>query len=275
MRRLMTIASILVLSVVAGCGSGGYGDPEYEVISTQVAEVGETTQDVRVWAPDAEGSWPVVYAVPGAGGDARRDFEVFATELAGQGVIVFATNWRTISGSTSDLEKDVECGYRASRAIADEYGGDLSQPVTVVGFSMGATSVMNLGINEATMGPGGRFSECFTGEPRPEVIVALNGCHREATFPAGVDTWGNPDAHFILVSSDGDEVCGTEETAHAETWLLNKGYDVGVVEIPDASHGELIFHDDTNREWTELPNDHPPGREAVQVVLDAIEAAQQ
>jgi len=59
--------------------------------------------------------------------------------------------------------------------------------------------------------------------------VALNGCHREATFPAGVDPWGNPDARYILVSSDSDEVCSTDETAHAETWLLSKGYDVAYV----------------------------------------------
>jgi acetyl esterase/lipase len=41
------------------------GEGPFEVTTTVVSH--ETTRDISVWAPDAEGSWPVVYLIPAEG----------------------------------------------------------------------------------------------------------------------------------------------------------------------------------------------------------------
>jgi hypothetical protein len=59
-------------------------DPRYDVITSTVST--DTTRDVWVYEPDGDERWPVVYAIPGSGGDARRDLSTVATELARRGV---------------------------------------------------------------------------------------------------------------------------------------------------------------------------------------------
>ena len=134
-RSLITLTiGFLVLIGVSGCGDA---DPSYEVTSTMVSH--ETTADVWVWAPDGDGSWPVVYALPGSGGDARRDMAVLATGLASRGVVVFVTDYGSLA-SVADAARFTECGYRFSLDFADQYGGDLSQPVAMDGYSLGVTT---------------------------------------------------------------------------------------------------------------------------------------
>jgi len=50
------------------------GHGALDVSTTMVS--GESTRDLWVWAPSEPGPWPVVYAVPGSGGEARRDHPV-------------------------------------------------------------------------------------------------------------------------------------------------------------------------------------------------------
>ena len=103
-----------LVMVAAACGTGG--DAEFEVSAKLTTH--ETTQAMWIWAPDAEGSWPVVYALPGGFGDARRDLEVLATELASHGVVVFGTYMST-TGNVADLQRDTECGYRFARSMSE------------------------------------------------------------------------------------------------------------------------------------------------------------
>ena len=70
-----------------------------------------------------------------------------AKALASQGVVVFAADYR--STAPEHWERDAECGYRYARSIAAEYGGDLDQPVTSVGFSLGATLVLEGSLSDA------------------------------------------------------------------------------------------------------------------------------
>jgi hypothetical protein len=256
---------LVVVLLVASCGSS---ESSYEVTTTMVSD--DTTQDTWVYAPDADGSWPVVFAVPGSGGKAK-DLEVLATELASHGVVVFATEWRTASSNVSNFEQDVECGYRFSRTIADEYGGDLTQPVTFVGHSLGATAVLYHG-HGAEYGPDGWYDECFEVIPRPDVVVAIAGCHKKFNYPVAVKEWGNPDAEVVLVSGSEDTDCTTTESEHAEVVLLSEGYDVTRVEIKGANHGEFIFRDVDNS-GEPLPTDHPTSQETVTIIVDAIENA--
>ena len=198
MRKAILIG--LLPMILVACGN-----PSFEVTSTTVSD--RTTQDVWVWAPDGDGSWPVVFAVHGSESKAK-DLEVLATELASHGVVVFAADTRTVPFNAPNYEQDVECGYRFSRTIADEYGGDLTQPVTFVGFSLGATAVLYHG-HGAQFGPDGWYDECFEVTPRPDVVVAIAGCHKKFDYPVGAREWGNPDADVVLVSGSEDTDCPT------------------------------------------------------------------
>lgn len=263
--RKATALLALVL-IFAACGSSP--DSPLEVKSELLFH--ETAQSIWVWAPDAEGSWPVVFAVPGSSGKAQ-DLEVLATELAQRGVVVFGTDWRTTRGAP-ELQQDVECGYRFIRTVADQYGGDLTQPVTIAGFSMGATAAVNHGLG-ADYGPDGWYDVCFEGAPRPDVVVSLAGCHYNGVPPSqGFTEWGNFDANIVLVSGSDDTECRTEQSEFAEDVLETEGYQVKRFEVAGGNHGEFIFLDSDNN-WQPVPVDHPTSQETVTIILDAIQEA--
>jgi dienelactone hydrolase len=56
----------------------------------------EATKDMLVFAPDAEGRWPVVVAFHGIEGTGQ-DMAEIATRLAREGNVVFAPTYRTDS----------------------------------------------------------------------------------------------------------------------------------------------------------------------------------
>jgi predicted esterase len=267
----------VVVIVLAACAAGcGGDDPVFDVTSTIVSH--ETTREVHVWAPDAEGPWPVVHALHGLGGRAE-DMAIMAEELASRGFVVFAATGRTIEaveqGRFADLARDTECGYRFARTIAEDYGGDLDQPVTMVGYSFGATGALSFGLQEATFGPGGTYEECFSGSPRPDVIVAVSGCHYEFegnAFRFDTSGFGNDDATLVLVVGENDPVCAPWQSEDAADTLEAMGYDVDFVEIPNGNHFSVIFHDLVDDEWLTAP-DEPAGHAVVETILDAIDAA--
>jgi acetyl esterase/lipase len=252
----------------------GTAEPPFEVLSEVVSH--ESTQDISVWAPDAEGSWPVVYALPGQGGG--QDFAEIGKALASQGVVVFASDYRWdswITGRVQDVEKDAECGYRNIRSIAADYGGDLSLPVTFTGHSLGATLDLLGGLNNAKYGPDGSYDECFAGAPRPDIIVPLAGCyyeHEGVKFGFDMSTFENPDADLVLVVGADDKVCEPWQSRDATAALQAAGYNAKLVEIDGANHLTVIFHDFIDGEWLTLP-DHPAGMAVVQTILDAIDDA--
>ena len=251
----------------------------FEVTTAVVSH--ETTRDISMWAPDADGSWPIVYLIPAAG--TGQDLAEMATRLASNGTVVFAPDYR-FGDSPLAQEQDLECGYRYIRSIAHEYGGDLDQPVTVVGDSYGASMALFGGLSEAAYGPGGSYDVCFTGAPRADLIVPIAGCHYEyegETFPepfveALVDSTDvkNLDADLVLVVGQDDSTCQPWQSDDAAEALQAAGYDAGVVVVPGGDHGNMVFWRVVDGEWTTAPND-PIGKEVIQIILDAIDAAQQ
>ncbi len=250
----------------------------FEVMTTVVSH--ETTQEVSVWAPDADGSWPVVYLIPAAG--TGQDLAEMATRLASHGTVVFAPDYR-FGDSPLAQEQDLECGYRYTRTIAHEYGGDLDQPFSVVGDSNGASLALFGGLSEATYGPGGSYDVCFTGAPRADLIVPIAGCHYEyvgETFPEPfvemlVDSTDvkNLDADLVLVVGEDDSICQPWQSEDAAEALQAAGYDARVVVVPGGDHGNMVFWRVVDGEWMTAPND-PIGKQVVQIILDAIGAAQ-
>ena len=89
-RRLATIVVVPVV-VLSSCTGEGSGDA-YPVRSEVISD--ETTQDVLVLGPDAEGTWPVAMVYHGIDGRAEQ-MAVLGEELASAGVVVFAPNYRT------------------------------------------------------------------------------------------------------------------------------------------------------------------------------------
>ena len=269
-RSLILVVSLLLLLVaMGGCSESG---PPYEVEMEVVS--GDGTRDVTVWAPAADGSRPVVYAVPGIENTAEGDLGVLATELARHGVVVFGTNveWQS-------HQRDIECGYRFTRDHAEDYGGDLTQPVAMVGYHQGAADALIHGLNSDAFSPEGTVNVevgCPPAVARPEIVVAIGGCHVTFLEVEGrVPFWDNKDAQIALVSGANDDVCLSQESLVAQTVLQDAGYNVSYVEVPDANHWEVVFHDRAYGSWKTLETDNPAGQATVETILTAIGIEQQ
>lgn len=283
MRRVgavLVLVALLALSVA--CGDGNAPQPVETARSTQGFAVRsevvshETTQDILVFAPDAEGSWPVVLALHGIGGDAY-DMAAIATRLAGEGFVVFAPNYRSdLSSREGFLQavRDGECGYRFARSIATEHGGDLDQPVTFVGWSLGATFALALGLTEQ-IDQSGEIVSCFTEVPRADVVVAISGCHYEwAGTKTGFDIsgFGNRDAEVVLLAGENDTTCPSWQSNDAASALRAAGFDVDLVVLDGASHYAPVFRDRTGGTLRVVPDD-PAGERTVATILAAVAAS--
>ena len=273
--RFVRAAGVLSFVVfAAACGNGARESSGFEVSSEVVSH--ETTQEVLVFSPDAEGSWPVIFALHGIDG-AGKDMAVIGRRIAREGFVVFAPTYRsdlsTLEGLVN-VVNDVECAYRFTRSIADEHGGDLDQPVTIVGWSLGATLALAGGLSEDITDPTGEPVSCFPEVPRPEVVVAISGCHYEfqgAETDPDLSRWGNKDADVTLVAGEKDTVCAPWQSDDAADELRAAGYGVHLVMIQGASHYAPIFHDLLNGKWSVEASD-PAGERTVEVIIDAIEA---
>jgi acetyl esterase/lipase len=134
-------------------------------------------------------------------------------------------------------------------------------------------------------GPDGSYDVCFTGVPDPDVIVGIAGCYYEVegekVWPVAdmiVDNIDNvtlePDL-VLLVGAD-DPYCEPWQSEGAATTLQSVGYNVELAVIPGGNHSNVVFkaHVEGEPEWVNVPND-PAGQQVVQIILDAIDAAQQ
>ncbi len=270
------IAALVCAALVASaCGSSDSEDRPFEVTSEVVSH--ETTQEVLVFAPDAEGSWPVTIAMHGIGGNAQ-DMAEIASRLAGEGFVVFAPTYRsdmTTQQGVIDAVRDAECGYRFARTIAADHGGDLDEPVTFVGWSLGASTVLEGGLTEE-IDPSQEVVKCFTEVPRADVIVAISGCHYEfegAQFDFDLTGWENRDAHVVVVAGNDDTICAAWQSEDAATALRSAGFDVDLVMLEGADHFAPIFHELVDDDLVVVADD-PAGAQTVQLIVDAIAARQ-
>lgn len=278
MRRTTLLAEAVLVGVVllaAACGAeegqGGGSEVNSEVLSP------EGTQGMLVFGPDAEGPWPVVFAMHGIDGQAE-DMTELATRLAREGVVVFAPTYRTDVTTEEAREQagmDLECAYRFARSVAAEYGGDLDRPVTIVGWSLGATGALALGLSE-DIDPSGDLG-CFSPAPRPDVVVAISGCHYEwegrPSDLIDVSELGNDAADVVLVAGEEDATCAAWQTKDMAAELRSAGYGLDLILLEGADHLAPVFHDVVDGEWVVDPND-PAGERTVGLILNAIAAAQ-
>ncbi|HEU4526875.1 MAG TPA: dienelactone hydrolase family protein [Actinomycetota bacterium] len=277
MRRTTLLAEAVLVGVVllaAACGAEEGQDGGSEVNSEVLSPEG--TQGMLVFGPDAEGPWPVVFAMHGIDGQAE-DMTELATRLAREGVVVFAPTYRTDVTTEEAREQagmDLECAYRFARSVAAEYGGDLDRPVTIVGWSLGATGALALGLSE-DIDPSGDLG-CFSPAPRPDVVVAISGCHYEwegrPSDLIDVSELGNDAADVVLVAGEEDATCAAWQTEDMAAELRSAGYDLDLILLEGADHLAPVFHDVVDGEWVVDPND-PAGERTVGLILNAIAAA--
>lgn len=268
---------VCVVLCLAACGSGAAddsaGDALYEVTRSTVSH--ETTQDILVFAPDGDGPWPVVWAMHGIEGSGE-DVAETATQLAQKGFVVFAPTFSTdLSTDRGALEavRDAECGYRFARAIAGDHGGDLDQPVTFLGWSLGASFVLQGGLTEE-IDPTGEFLTCFGEVPRADVIVAVSGCYYEfegMEFDFDSSAWSRKDATIVLAAGEDDAICAPWQSEAASHDLRSDGYEVDLVLLEGANHFSPIFHDLVDDELV-LDVGHPAGDRIVDIVVTAVAA---
>ena len=242
--RLARGMVVVLALLLAACGGGGNGNGGPRVREQVVSD--PTTQDIRVFRPDGEGSWPIVMAYHGSNGSSRQMIEL-GRRLAAEGLVVFAPDVRTDVSTEQgivDVANDSECAYRYVRTVAPGLGGDLHRPVTFVGWSFGANFALQGGLDEQ-LDPSRRFISCFTDAPRPDVVVALSGCHYE--FQGRPSTlldrneWGNPDAHLLLAAGADDTVCPAEQSERMAAELRTRGYTVQYELLQGADHFAPVF----------------------------------
>jgi dienelactone hydrolase len=271
--RFVWFAMVACLAPVA-VACGGRGSDGLTVTTHVVAD--PTIPELRVVAPRGDGPWPVVVALHGLGGTGQDMVELGA-RLARAGVVVFAPTYHTDLDTPEGLTRasdDLVCAYQVARRVAPKYGGDLTRPVTVVGWSLGADLAVLGDLGPPTDSSTGR---CPGELPRPDVAVALSGCYYEfqgkpVTWFDDLTGWSNKSAHVRLVDGDKDTTCPAAQTERLAASLQAQGYDVTVTQLSAANHGAPIFHDDSNGHW-HVVTDDPAGEHAVDLILDAITAA--
>jgi len=261
-------------------------EAKYPVVMTE-GLTGPDTQEIVVWAPDAEGAWPVVMFLAGWEGKGIH-YAQTAEMLAGQGVVVFAPDYRAQDIATADWKnpyRDAECAYRHIRTVASDYGGDIEQPITISGHSLGASVAMAIVLYESEFGPNGNFDSCPGQVPRPDQVVPVAGCHlksgvdgREFPFSPNAQGWAHHDAPIHLVAGSDDTVCEPWQSEEANATLAADGYEnVELTVIDAADHFDVVFmgYEGDNEwyepggEWYAKPND-PGGIAAVQAILNTI-----
>ena len=191
-----------------------------------------------------------------------------------QGLLVFSSSYR--STEPQHLEQDLECAYRYGLSIAEEYGGDLDQPVTYFGHSFGGHMVLLGGLSKAAYGPGGTYDGCFDGAPRPDVIVSVTGRHYEAPdghqYPFDTTGFSSFDADVVLNGGPDDEVCEVWQSQDAAEARQAAGYSTELMEIDGGNRANVVFYGVIDGEWVVVFDD-PVGHEVVQLMIDAINAA--
>jgi poly(3-hydroxybutyrate) depolymerase len=115
----ITTTFVVLALVGAGCG-GGRAQPPFDVVSTVASH--ETTGQITVLEPQADGPWPVVYMLHGIGGN-RQEMEQLGRTVAEQGNVVFTLDWDARQGMDAVLF-DLACSYNYGQSVAPDHGGD-------------------------------------------------------------------------------------------------------------------------------------------------------
>jgi acetyl esterase/lipase len=203
----------------------------------------------------------------------------FATRLARAGTVVFAPSYRSDLTTPEGLQQatdDIVCSYRFVRTTAPRHGGDLTEPVTGLGWSLGASLAVLGGLSPET--EPSPDDPCPGDTTPPDVVVGISGCYYEyegepISWFDDVSSLGNKGADFLLLAGDQDTTCPAWQSVRLASALRDAGYHVDLVRLTGADHYAPIFQEVRNGQLQAVAND-PAGRRAVRAVLDAIATRQ-
>ncbi len=284
-RRALSLATsgLLLAAALAGCGADG-GEasaepslkPMYTVSEETISH--ETTQQISVFSPEGDGSWPVVHLFTGGDGRAIAVAEL-ARALAAQGVVVFAPDYTSTvwGGPGPDAESDLVCSWRYGNSVARQYGGDVDRPVTLVGVERGSGQALEFGLR----GDANSKESCFTAAPDPAAVVAIGPCmNRRSGFDA--TGWSNIYARVVLIAGSRIKECPASGAEYGTEQLQSAGFDATLTTV-DGDLWSMVLHESEAVQLGAAPPqgedfltaydpDNPVGMRVAQIVLDAIEA---
>ncbi len=281
-RVLGVVGSLLLVAALVGCGADGDEaasapslEPMFEVAEETISH--DATQQVLVFSPEAEGPWPVVHLFTDSYGSGIMVAELART-LAAQGVVVFAPDYRADNwgGPTAESDSDLVCAWRYGNSVAAQYGGDVEQSVTLVGWGDGADQALELGLR----GDANSEEQCFTAAPDPGAVAAIAPCRNRVT---GFDPsdWTNTEARVVLRGGSRDRLCPRANAEYGAEQLQAAGFDATLTTIDGGDHGNLVFRAfgqisgagarDPDFQTAYDPG-NPRGMQVAQTVLDAIDA---
>ncbi len=290
---------------VAQEGTGGSVEQEgaatndgHEVTVTEVDAPSEMMSDVTLYAPEADGSWPVTVLF--AGWDSSRStLDPLARALAAEGVVVATTE----TGSDEEvLAGEYECSQRLAVLSAWEHGGDPDAPIAVGGHDMGAgMALMASAFDPFYSLATGALLDCgLEGEddlPPMDLVIGLGGVWTPgecdgmsgdgleaqdsradvsdgfAAYVAWADS--NPLVPILMAHGTDDPVCSIEVARAAADELEANGHPVELLVFEGGGHaGGMLFLDDENDAAAASADpDAAEGREVVTAIVAALSAA--
>ena len=271
--RVVVVAVVLLTAVCAGGCSGG-GGTALSVRSRSCPTPRPATSDCCRLTRTGRGP----SSSPFTASTARvTTWYELAKRVAAGGALVFAPTYSTDVSSPEGMSRtadDVVCAYRLVLRTAPDHGGDLSEPVTVVGWSLGADLAVLGTLQESP----NTSTRCPGEVKRPGVVVAMGGCYyrfagNRVTWFDDAGTWrGTSAVRVTLVDGDHDTVCPSWQTDRLSTSLRSAGYHVEVVRLSGANHYAPVFHDVRGGRFEVITQD-PAGERAVTAILDAMTTA--
>jgi acetyl esterase/lipase len=170
-----------------------------------------SAQALDVYAPAAQGAWPVVVVLHGYL-VRKEDVRLMSKAIAGQGAVVFTANWPAwtspsiaVQGDGAKLREWVEtvaCAIRFARATASDYGGDPGR-VTLVGHSLGGGIGSVVALAGDNIGPSWEEFASTRGGPPPQIdCLASEG----SAYPDAFVGYGGAYMMFESLEQDDPEL---------------------------------------------------------------------
>jgi acetyl esterase/lipase len=273
-------------------------DAGHDVTVTEVAAPSEMMGDVTLYAPDADGSWPVTVLF--AGSDSPRSaLDPLARALAAEGVVVATTE----TGTDEELlAGEYECSQRLAVLSAWEHGADPNAPIAVGGHDIGAgMAVMASAFDPFYSLAAGSLLDCgLEGEddlPPMDLVIGLGGAWTPgecdglsgegpeaqdsraevsegfADYVAWADS--NPSVPILIAHGTADPVCSIELARAAADDFEANGHPVELLVFEGGGHadGMLFLDDENDAAAASADPDAAEGRQVVSAIVAALSAA--
>ncbi|MGI8514678.1 MAG: alpha/beta hydrolase [Acidimicrobiia bacterium] len=208
---------------------------------------------VAIFAPETKGAYPVVVMFHGGGwfGGSPISTAPLAEYLAGNGVVVFNSTYRTSTGGYPESFDDIACAIRDARTEASEYTTTVDE-ITVVGHSAGAHLGAVVSLSGEIFGGDCANSEGvnrfigLSGVYDPTLYTQLLATFFHTRFENDPEPWkagnpytyvdDNPDLEVLLLHGDDDQIIPMSSSELFAAALTAAGHNVTLEVISGGDH---------------------------------------